>query len=150
MSLRGTIDVRPFEARSAFARRRSDNGKLDIIVFDTELSPARGCDHVEGEHDTERVIQVQMPWPLPLGTTLRSMDPHEFAALQPTSGTAGVRFSVRRGLGGASQTALGSVVVSAVSASGGTLTLDVASANLPEGVSGEVRGAVPFVLCPAG
>ena len=151
MSLRGTIDVRPFEARSAFAKRRDDNGEVDIVVFERAVAPARACEQLLSQRDdTERLVLVQMRWPLQPGTSLLSLSARELAERQPKSGTAAVQFSVRRGLGESWQRALGWVVVSSASPSGGTLTLDVATANEPGGVTGSIRGALPFVLCPPG
>lgn len=150
MSLRGTIDARPFAARSAFAKRRDDNGEVDVVAFERVIPPERACEALLLPRDDAERIVVQMPWPLPEGTSLPSLGAAQLAERQPKSGTAGVQFSVRRGLGESWQRALGSVVVRSASPSGGTLDLDVASTNEPGGVPGSIRGALPFRLCPPG
>lgn len=140
--LSGNVDVRPYRAYVAFARRRDDNGRLDIKAFDRPVGPDIGC--LSGEQglvDTQRTVLIQMPWPVPVGSVWTS------GVHADSANTAGVSFWVRRGLGGSAQGAAGTVTVRAVDAKGGVLFLDAATANRTGGVHGSVRGELPFTIC---
>lgn len=137
----GNIDARPFAPKSVLARRRSDDPhKLDIVAFERQVSAGQCSDLLSGLADMERMLVIQMPWPAPTGSVWDT---------RPVDGPqhAGVAFHVRRGLGAASQPALGVVRVESASSSGGALFLDVATANVADGVHGTIRGSVAFELC---
>jgi hypothetical protein len=139
--LSGNIDVRPFTAEEAFARRRPD-GAIDIKAFDRPVGREIGC--LSGESglvDTQRTIWIQMTWPAPESSVWTSSVPTS------NPNTAGVFFMVRRGLGGTGQRAAGNVRVVQSNPTAGVLYVDAATANQVGGVHGSVRGLLPFTVC---
>ena len=139
-ALQGTIDARPFVARAGFARRRR-NGGIDIFFYERDATAPRPCEDPDSTwnlDDAERLVWVQMPWPVTGGDL-----PFEVST---TSGW-GAFLHVQRGHGSTSTRATGSLTVERSHADGGTLLLDVATENDGD-LHGSVSGAMAFSICP--
>lgn len=138
--LQGNIDARPFVARSGYAQLRRD-GDIDIFFYERERTAREVCDAwtpFELE-EAERLVWIQMPWPVAEGTRGQNLDTNE-------ANLWGIFFHVQRGHGSTSTRATGTVTVERSQPSTGTLFVDAATENDGE-LHGSVRGAMAFSLC---
>lgn len=138
----GNIDARPFVVRSGYAHWRRDNGDIDILFYEEERTPGEVCgDTSPFELDeAERLVWVQMPWPVAEGTQGQDLDVDE-------PNFWGVFFQVQRGHGSTATRATGFITVERAQPNAGTLYLDVATENEGD-LHGSVRGSMSFTICP--
>lgn len=140
--LQGNIDTRPFVARSGVAIPRKD-GAIDIFFYERVRTVSEVCNPEVPPMElteAERLIWVQMPWPLVSGTEGQSWTHKE-------PNFWGSFFHVQRGHGSTSKRAPGEIVVERSQSNGGTLYLDVATENNGD-LHGSARGSMSFEICP--
>lgn len=139
----GNIDTRPFVVRSGFGEWRRNGRGIDIYFYERALTEREVCSvgvpAVElGE--AERVVWVQMPWPVAEGTEGQNVD-------TKAPNLWGIFFHVQRGHGSTSTRAVGFVTVKRARPDGGTLHVDAATENEGD-LHGSVRGEMSFTICP--
>jgi len=141
--LQGNIDTRPFVARSGFAHPRKNDDDIDIFFYEEERTASEACAGTSSPFEldeAERLVWVQMPWPVAEGTEGQSIEAEE-------PNYWGMFFQVQRGHGSTATRATGTITVERAQPSAGTLHLDVATENTSD-LHGSVRGAMAFSICP--